>query len=421
MLAAVDSLPVPVALVCCFVLFCAACTGHAALIIPNLNRLYGIPLPRRFLRAVRRLCYLALVAGAVLFFFTLHFPDLLGSLTVPARLPDPAEALTGWRPAYTWLCVVIGMTWLPGITLYRLLWLRPPQHLRTQRVERVDVARELGYKPIGHGRRRQFARLPFNQVFQVDFNECTLHLPRLPAALDGLSILHLTDLHLCGTPDRAFYRWVMDRCREWDPDLIALTGDVVDSIRHHRWIIPLLGRLRWKHAAFAVLGNHDHMHEHSLVRRRLKRIGFRVLGNGWETIEINGVTMTVVGHEGPWFRPAPNLAAAPAEAFRFCLSHTPDNINWARRNAIDLMLAGHNHGGQIRLPVIGSLFVPSVYSRRYDCGTFDEPPTLLHVGRGLAGKEPLRFNCRPEVTKFVLRPAQPAKVEVKQATESAVR
>ena len=67
------------------------------------------------------------------------------------------------------------------------------------------------------------------------------------------------------------------------------------------------------------------------------------------------------------------------------------------------MLAGHVHGGQIRFPVVGSVFVPSRYSRRYDCGTFDEPPTLLHVSRGLGGQHPLRYNCRPEVTLLVLR------------------
>jgi predicted MPP superfamily phosphohydrolase len=67
------------------------------------------------------------------------------------------------------------------------------------------------------------------------------------------------------------------------------------------------------------------------------------------------------------------------------------------------MLAGHNHGGQIRLPVIGSIFVPSRYSRKYDCGTFHEPPTLLHVNRGLGGQQPLRYYCRPEVTRIMLR------------------
>ncbi len=126
-------------------------------------------------------------------------------------------------------------------------------------------------------------------------------------------------------------------------------------------------------------------------------------GNGWEQLTVRGEPLVVVGHEGPWFRPEPDLSAAPPDAFRLCLSHTPDNLPWARRHGIDLMLSGHNHGGQIRLPMFGSVFVPSRYGRRYDCGTFHEPPTLLHVSRGLGGEQPLRFNCRPEVTRIILR------------------
>jgi predicted MPP superfamily phosphohydrolase len=118
---------------------------------------------------------------------------------------------------------------------------------------------------------------------------------------------------------------------------------------------------------------------------------------------VRGQPLVVVGHEGPWFRPGPDLSACPPGVFRLCLSHTPDNINWARQNDIALMLAGHNHGGQVRFPVLGSVFVPSAYSRRYDCGVFHEPPTLLHVSRGLGGQQPLRYNCRPEVTLVVLR------------------
>jgi predicted MPP superfamily phosphohydrolase len=167
--------------------------------------------------------------------------------------------------------------------------------------------------------------------------------------------------------------------------------------------VPLLGRLRWRIAAFAILGNHDFWHDPDLVRKRLRRIGMRVVSNAWETLEVRGEQLVVMGHEGPWFRPAPDLSACPAGAFRLCLSHTPDNIRWAQRQHVDLMLSGHVHGGQIRLPLLGSIFVPSLYGRRFDCGVFDESPTLLYVNRGLGGQHPLRFNCRPEVARIVLR------------------
>jgi predicted MPP superfamily phosphohydrolase len=69
------------------------------------------------------------------------------------------------------------------------------------------------------------------------------------------------------------------------------------------------------------------------------------------------------------------------------------------------MLAGHNHGGQVRLPVIGPVFMPSRYGRHFDMGAFQVGPTLVHVSRGVSGKHPFRFGCRPELTKIVLRSA----------------
>jgi predicted MPP superfamily phosphohydrolase len=67
------------------------------------------------------------------------------------------------------------------------------------------------------------------------------------------------------------------------------------------------------------------------------------------------------------------------------------------------MLAGHTHGGQICFPLIGPILAPSHYGVRYAAGTFDLPPTLMHVSRGVSGLQPLRFNCPPELAKLVLR------------------
>ncbi len=373
-----------------FFLFCGACMGHAALWIFLLNRWYALPLPRITLSGFRALVALCLL-GCPIWLWSVFGFDV-------SRAWHSGSALA----TYLVICWIIGLALVPGLTLFRWMQNRPravlSNHTRT-----VDVARELGYKPIGDGKYRHLARLPMNEVFQVDFAERTLKVPGLPTEWDGLTILHLSDFHLFGTPGREFYQKVMDECRAWDPDLVALTGDYVDSDGYRRWIVPLLGRLRWRIGAFAVLGNHDYWHEPSLIRRRLRRLNIEVLGNTWNQIEARGLPMVVIGHEGPWFRPGPDLIDCPSNVFRICLSHTPDNLGWARANNIRLMLSGHNHGGQIRFPLIGSVFVPSLYGRRYDCGAFDEPPTLLHVVRGLAGKHPLRFYCRPEVAKLVLR------------------
>jgi predicted MPP superfamily phosphohydrolase len=380
-------------------LFLGAVVGHAALWVFVLNWLYGQPLPHRFLHLLRPLHTLIVLAGPILFW-------LVYGLDLTKALEPPTES--GGRlvlGAYVLVCWTLGFGLMPATTLRRLLRGRPGL-LLSNHTKTVNVAAELGHAPVGRGKHRRLARLPGNEVFRVDFSERIFRLPALPPAWDGLTILHLSDLHLCGTPDRDFYRFVMDRCRAWESDLVALTGDFVDSVEHHRWIIPVLGRLRWRIGAFAVLGNHDAWYEPQRVRRRIERLGIQVLGNTWQQIQVREEPLVLIGHEGPWFRPAPDLSACPPGVFRLCLSHTPDNIRWAQRHDVALMLAGHNHGGQIRFPLIGSVFVPSRYSRRYDCGTFHEPPTLLHVSRGLGGQEPLRYNCRPEVTLIVLRKSE---------------
>ncbi len=375
-------------------LFAGACLGHLVLMIVSHNGWYGLTLPRH--------------AGTII-----HFGHGLLILAFPLALvyafgwdlagltwPSSAFAWTQLPALYVLVCAAIGFVALPLNTVRRLLR-RDPSIEKHSRI--LDVAKHLGHRPLGDSKQRLLARLPGNEVFQVELVERTLRLPRLPEAWDGLTILHISDLHFHGTPDRDYFRFVMDRCADWQPDLVALTGDIADSTRHMRWIVPILGRLRWRSAAFAILGNHDHWLDTSYIRRRLRRLGMHVPSNSWQQIEVRGEPLVVIGHEGPWLKPPPDLRDCPREPFRLCLSHTPDNIRWARRAGVDLMLAGHVHGGQVRFPLFGSVLVPSRYGRRYDCGVFDESPTLLHVSRGLSGDHPLRYLCRPEVTRLTLR------------------
>src|SRR5581483_11782908 len=158
----------------------------------------------------------------------------------------------------------------------------------------------------------------------------------------------------------------------------------------------------WKQAAFAILGNHDYWQDVSRIRRRLRRLGLRVPENGWFEAQLRGEPLVVIGNEQPWLKAPVDLAGCPAGPFRLCLSHTPDNVYWGRDHGVDLMLAGHVHGGQIRLPIVGSVVVPSGYGRRFDAGLFEVGPTLLHVSRGISGEQPVRYNCRPEVTLLTL-------------------
>jgi len=378
-----------------WLLWLTAVIGHGFLATTGLNLLYSYPLPRKLLKITRKVDILFVLSGPLLFAWTLN-------LWGDPGFDWQSSSTRLFLAPYTVFCCFFGLVAAPIAQI--AYWLRATSaNLIHETSEIVDVAKRLGAPPAGRGKYHRVTLWPGNQVFQVEFRRLTLHIPHLPEAWEGLTILHLTDLHFCGTPDRDFHRFVIDKCMaDGEPDILAITGDVIDSSWHHRWIVPLLGRLRWKLAGFAILGNHDALRDTKIIRRRLTRIGLSVLGNGFARLDIRGVPMLVIGNETPWFQPGPDASQWPEAAFKLCLSHTPDTIAWAKKAGVDLMLAGHVHGGQIRLPLIGSIFCPSRYSRRYDCGTFFEAPTLMHVSRGLAGQHPLRYRCRPEVTRIIL-------------------
>jgi uncharacterized protein len=377
-------------------LFLAACVGHGYLLMLSLNITYSYPFHRKVLKVQRLIWGLLLVGGPVAFAF------LVGTDLVALGNEALSDGMHLVPVAYAWLCVFVGGVAFPAVTVWRLVRRQPTVVLDLDSVI-VDVEKELGHRPVGDGKYRKLAGLRINNLFNVEFTTLTLNVPGLPAAWNGLSIVQLSDLHFYGTPGREYFEFIVRRAMaDGVPDLLVLSGDIIDRDIYLDWIEPVLGSLRWNVAALAILGNHDWWLDFEAVRKRLAAIGMHVISNRWEAIDVRGEKLIAIGHEGPWFRPPPSLAGCP-DGFRLLVSHTPDNIGWAKRNNCRLMLSGHNHGGQIRLPIVGSMFVPSFYSRRYDMGAFHEPPTVLHVNRGLSGKEPIRFRCKPQVSRIVLR------------------
>lgn len=363
-----------------------ACLGHLVLMIGSHNFIYGLPLGKR-LGDVMHLVHAALVL-ALPVVLVAGFGWLLEGLFDASEFWH--QALLG----YLTLCVAVVVVWLPFVT-WRRHSRREPGEITHSEV--IDTPTILGKRPAGEGHHGFLAALPGTQIFQIELIERTVRLPRLPHAWEGLTLLHLSDVHFHGTPDREYYQVLIQRCAAWQPDLVAITGDIADSPTHHEWIVPLLGELRWKIAGFAILGNHDHRYDVGVIRGELRKLAFHIPINDWLEVTVRDERLIVVGHEGPWLADTPDLTTCP-EGFRLCLSHSPDNLAWARNQGIDLMLSGHVHGGQIRLPVIGSVLVPSTYGRRYDGGLFEASPTVLHVSRGISGEHPVRYNCRPEVT-----------------------
>ncbi len=371
------------------VLFALAWIGHACIWTALLNNLYGLPLPKKWLKVWRYLTGLIILA----------FPLLTASAF---RFDFVNDAWGRTVLGYGAVCLVFGALIFPAITVARRLR-KTPACVVSETTRTLDLWPELGEKLIGDGKLAIASRLPGNGVFRIDFTELTLALPDLPAEWEGLTLLVMNDLHFHGTPSRAFFERVIGEIASAPtPDLVCLLGDFVDTETHREWIGPVLGRLTARDGKFAILGNHDRNHEPDRVRAELSAAGYSVLGNGWREATIRGVRCVLVGHEGPWFAPPPDLSAAPTDLFRLCLSHTPDNFYWGIANRINLMLCGHVHGGAIRLPLIGPIFVPSVYGRRFDTGVFEKDGTIMAVNRGLSGREPIRFRCNPQVLRVTM-------------------
>lgn len=380
-------------------LFLLAWLGHACFLLVLLNMAYSRPWDKEFRKLFRLFigAWIFLGPPVYLAFREASFERVWANFGV--TIQDTLLAV------YLVVCFATALIGLPFVTIQRA-WRKPPAKLIAEKTASVDVAKELGFRPIGDGKGRALTKLSFNRIFHCDFTTLTIADPNLPAEWDGLTVLQISDLHFIGTPAKEYFDYVIQRCMaDGVPDIVAVTGDIVDTKKHHRWIIPILGKLKWKEAAFAILGNHDWWQDDGRIRRRLAKLKMEVLGNSWTTATIRGLPMVVAGNECPWFTPAPDLSKCPPDVYKLLLSHTPDHINWAARRGVDLMLSGHNHGGQIRIPVFGSLFVPSWYSRRYDQGTFEKGKLLMHVTRGVACKEPLRIGCNAQVSRIVLKRA----------------
>jgi uncharacterized protein len=305
--------------------------------------------------------------------------------------------------SYALLCVVSG-TIVGPLTSMRIAWRSRPAGIAGTS-ETVDLAQRDGAASlIGSGRRSWLLRLPCNQSFRLRLRDWDLAVHNLPEPLDGLHVVQISDLHFAPCFERRYFESVVAACQDWRADLLVITGDLVEHSSAIAWIEPILGPLEARLGKFAILGNHDQSHQPRMIIDELGRAGFETLEGYWTTIDLDGTVLAIGGTSAPW-GPAFEQKDVPAADFRLLLSHSPDLFYRAPGWNVDLMLAGHNHGGQIRLPLVGPVFMPSRYSRRFDRGFFRRGRTLMYVSEGVAGKHPVRYGCRPEISRFVLRAA----------------
>jgi uncharacterized protein len=247
-------------------------------------------------------------------------------------------------------------------------------------------------------------------------------LRRLPPALDGLTILQLSDFHydpyFSATPIAAAVRMANDL----KPDLVVLTGDFVTSPLVHRQFLmkravaqiepcaEVLRGLRAPYGIWAVLGNHDVFSDPHQVQMALRKVGIQVLRNGTVPIERGGQRF--------WLAGVGDVLAGDADLERtlrgvsstevvVLLAHEPDFADYSARYPVDLQLSGHSHGGQVCFPFVGAVYLPNL-ARKYPRGLRQVGQLTVYTNVGIGTLLlPVRWNCPPEVTLITLRSSQP--------------
>jgi uncharacterized protein len=249
----------------------------------------------------------------------------------------------------------------------------------------------------------------------VRFRTLAVPVPRLPSALAGLRIVHLSDFHL-GVPSRG--RRATESAVEWtvarNPDLVLVTGDLLSRRRGARLLGDLMSRLP---RCYAILGNHDFAISRDPFAQRSAPSGLsgtaRLLVDEGVFVEVGGERVYIAGSDPRSRfvrrrRQPPELAVAPdAAALRILLVHYPRAVRLLPPAAFDLVLAGHMHDGQICVPYPGGKLRLAHPRARYWRGLYPLRGGVLHVSPGLGTTfVPFRFCARPEATELVLETAE---------------
>ncbi len=350
------------------------------------------------------------VLGAIMIVMTLSIP-----LTTSARL---------WAPELASVLAWISLPWLAFVGLATLALLASDLPRLVAWVRRRVLRR-----PEANGlSRREFlgrvtggaalavagasvARGVFEARGEHEIVTVEVPLAKLPRALDGFSIVQLSDLHTGMTIDRAFVQRVVDRANALSPDLIALTGDLVDGpVASLRDDVAPLAQLRAPHGVFAVTGNHEYYAGVDEWIAEITRLGARYLRNERVAISRGDAAFDLAGVDDhsaeQWPGHGEDLPKATANRDTrralVLLAHQPRQVHHAVDHGVDLQLSGHTHGGQIW----PWHYIVKVQQGGLLAGSYAVGATKLYVTRGCGyWGPPVRLLAPLEITRIILRSA----------------
>jgi predicted MPP superfamily phosphohydrolase len=240
-------------------------------------------------------------------------------------------------------------------------------------------------------------------------------LRRWPARLEGFTIALLSDFHYDPYFSVHPLRSAIPVVNGLRPELIVLAGDFVSSplfgdpaegAAAAEPCAQLLRQMQAPHGSWAVMGNHDCFTDPDRVTSALRAQGIQVLVNQSVPIERDGARFWLSGLDDVLVGTADldvTLHDVPADEAAILLAHEPDYADQVARHPVDLQLSGHSHGGQVRPPFVGPLYLPDL-ARKYIWGLYKIGGLTLYTNPGLGTVQvPIRWNCPPEITLLTLR------------------
>ncbi len=246
----------------------------------------------------------------------------------------------------------------------------------------------------------------------LELNAYTINSSKLPKNFDGYRIAHVSDLH--NTQMGKDSEKLLTMLREAQPDIIAITGDLIDSRNTNVDIALQFVQEAVKVApCYYVTGNHEaRVNEYNELKKGLEFVGVIVLEDDSVKLSIDGESITLLGVNDPSFqtdylfgdsetimRSKLTELNKDEDGFTILLSHRPELFDIYEEHDIDLIFSGHAHGGQFRIPFIGGVMAPNQgFFPEFDSGIYTDGNTNMLVSRGVGNSIlPLRINNRPEV------------------------
>jgi predicted MPP superfamily phosphohydrolase len=284
--------------------------------------------------------------------------------------------------------------WVLAAALYRRLAHKPaPRRFRwVRRAVVVLAVVELLCVAYGY----------FIEPYWLEVTRVCIPTAKLPAGARPIRIVHISDLH-CESKTRLEER-LPPLIADLKPDLIAFTGDAINSKAGIETFRRCLVKLTAIAPVFGVQGNSDLWQG---LEGGIPASGARELDGEAVKVELEGRELYVIGSAvNDWPRVKAALATVPPEALKVVLYHYPDEIPAAAELGVDLFLAGHTHGGQVALPFYGALVTLATHGKRFESGLYRLGRMYAYVNRGIGmegGIVPrVRFCARPEVTVIEL-------------------